>query len=469
MGTEAVSITRRTALQVLAAGTAAGQRRASRRKPNIVVILADDLGIGDLGCFGGADVATPHIDALVAGGAKCTQGYVSCAVCSPSRAALLTGRYQQRFGHEFNSSQGGARGAVFGLPATEKTIAQYLQPSGYRTCMVGKWHLGSVDGYMPQDHGFDEYFGFLEGADEYVVPGTKDARVLDGDGLPERHHPMYRGKKEIQESRHLTDAFREEACAFIDRNRAQPFFLYLALNSVHGPLQTIETYWNRFPNVKNPRRRMLAAMASAMDDAVGAVMERLRTYDLEEDTLVFFLSDNGSPLSQGAGSNGTLNGSKFTYYEGGVRVPFAVRWPGKIPAGKVYTRPVVSRDVLPTVMAAVGIPLPEGVLFDGLDLVPFLTGTNTNAPHDLLCWRAGKGHAAVMGRWKFVECGPDHVKLYDLSADPGETNDLSAQFPAVLKELRDAWNGWNSKMVPPIFTPRKHKATFNGEALTWDI
>ncbi len=463
-------ITRRSALQVLAAGSLAGQqRRPAARKPNIIVILADDLGIGDLGCFGGKDVATPHIDSFVAGGTKCTEGYVSCAVCSPSRAALLTGRYQQRFGHEFNSSQGGVTGAVFGLPKTETTLAEYLRPAGYRTGMVGKWHLGSVDGYMPQDHGFDEYFGFLEGADEYVLPGTKDARVLDGDGVPERHHPMYRGKEEIQETRHLTDAFREEACAFIDKNRNQPFFLYMAVNSVHGPLQTVERYWERFPNVKNPRRRMLAAMASAMDDAVGAVLERLRTYKLEEDTLVFFLSDNGSPLSQGAGSNGVLNGSKFTYYEGGVRVPFAVRWPGKIPAGKVYTHPVVSRDILPTVMAAVGIPLPAGVKFDGVDLVPFLNGKNAHLPHDVLFWRAGTGHAAVMGRWKLVECGPDHVKLYDLSADPGETKDLSAQQPDVLKEIRGAWSEWNSNMIPPIFKPRKHKATFNGESLIWDI
>ncbi len=242
-----MTITRRSALQFLAAAPLAAQRQASARKPNILVILADDMGIGDVGCFGGKELATPHIDSIAAAGTLFTDGYVSCAVCSPSRAALLTGRYQQRFGHEFNSEQGGEDGAVFGLPKTEKTLAQYLKPQGYRTGMVGKWHLGDVEGYFPQDHGFDDYFGFLEGADEYVIPGMKDARVLKEDGLPERHHPMYRGKQEIQESRHLTDAFREEACSFIDRSRNQPFVLYFAPNAVHGPLQTIERYWSRFP------------------------------------------------------------------------------------------------------------------------------------------------------------------------------------------------------------------------------
>jgi arylsulfatase A-like enzyme len=461
-------ITRRSALQLLAAGSAAAQQTPAR-KPNILVILADDMGIGDLGCFGGKEVVTPNIDSLAASGTRCATGYVSCAVCSPSRAALLTGRYQQRFGHEFNSEQGGEDGAVFGLPKTEKTLAQYLKPQGYRTGMVGKWHLGDVEGYFPQDHGFDEYFGFLEGADEYVIPGMKDARVLPEDGLPERHHPMFRGKQEIQETRHLTDAFREEACSFIDRNHTDPFFLYFAPNAVHGPLQTIQRYWDRFPNVANPRRRMLCAMASGLDDAVGAVLERLRTYKLEQDTLVFFLSDNGSPLSNGAGSNGILNGAKFNYYEGGIHVPFIARWPGKIPAGKVYSHPVVSRDILPTAMAAAGLPLPSGVQFDGLDLVPFLNGSKDYAPHDVLFWRAGTGHAVRMGRWKYVESGPDYVKLYDLSTDPGEKNDLSKQNPTVLRELQQAWNTWNSKMIPPRFKPRKHKCTVNGVTLVWDI
>lgn len=463
-----MTITRRSALQLLAAGSAGAQRRAPARKPNFIVILADDLGYGDVACFGGKDVATPHIDSLAATGTRFTDGYVSCAVCSPSRAALLTGRYQQRFGHEFNPT--GDKQDAFGLPKTETILPQYLKPLGYRTSAVGKWHLGFKDGYLPQDRGFDDYFGFLGGANDYVISGMKDARVLEDDEVPQvRRYPILRGKQEVRETRHLTDAFAEEACSFIERNRTQPFFLYLALNSVHGPLQTIERYWNRAAGVVSPTRRMLAAMAAAMDDAVGAVLGRLRAYDLEQDTLVFFLSDNGSPLSRGAGSNGILNGSKFTYYEGGVRVPFLASWPGKIPANRVYRHSVVSRDIVPTILAAAGAPQTAGAGFDGVDLMPFLNGANTHAPHDVLCWRAGIGRAAVMGRWKLVECGPDHVKLYDLSVDPGETKDLSAKFPAVLQELRQAWSKWNSEMAVPRWPPRKHKSVINGEALTWEI
>jgi arylsulfatase A-like enzyme len=184
---------------------------------------------------------------------------------------------------------------------------------------------------------------------------------------------------------------------------------------------------------------------------------------------LFFLSDNGSPLSRGAGSNGIFNGSKFTYYEGGVRVPFLAVWPGKIPAGKVYRHPVVSRDIVPTALAAAGAPQPAGVEFDGVNLLPFLNGANSQSPHDLLFWRAGNGRAVVMGRWKLVECGPEHCKLYDISADPGETKDVSAQFPAVRQELRQAWSQWNSKMAVPRWVPRKHKSVINGEALAWDI
>ena len=466
-----MTLTRRSALQSLAAGALATQRRGPARKPNFVVILADDLGCGDIACFGGKDVVTPHIDSIAAAGTRFTDGYVSCAVCSPSRAALLTGRYQQRFGHEFNPSSQGEEGkGGFGLPKTETILPQYLKPLGYRSAIVGKWHLGYRDGYLPQDRGFDEFFGFLDGANDYVISGTKDARGLEDEEIPqERKHPMFRGKQEIREPRHLTDAFAEEACSFIERNRSRPFFLYLPLNAVHGPLQTTERYWNRMAGVSNPRRRMLAAMAAAMDDATGAVLQRLREYGLEQDTLVFFLSDNGSPLSRGAGSNGIFNGSKFTYYEGGVRVPFLAKWPGKIPAGKVYRHPVISRDILPTALAAASAPKPAGVDLDGVDLLPFLNGGKTQAPHDLLFWRAGRGRAAVTGRWKLVECDPGHSKLYDISADPGETKDVSAQFPAVYQELRQAWSEWNSKMIAPRWPPRKHKSVINGEEIIWDI
>jgi arylsulfatase A-like enzyme len=468
-----MNITRRAACQTLLAASLNAQQPRQSRKPNLVVILADDLGYGDIACYGGLDVATPHIDSLGRDGTRFTDGYVSCAVCSPSRAAILTGRYQQRFGHEFNPwSEKWEAQAGFGLPTGEKILPQYLKPLGYRSGAVGKWHLGYRTGYHPLDRGFDEYYGFLGGANDYTTQETPQGHALkSGDeAVPEvRSHPILRGRQEVKEPRYLTEAFADEACAFIRRQGRQPFFLYLALNAVHGPLQATQRYWDRFPGVKNERRRMMAAMASAMDDATGAVLRTIGEAGLEQDTMVIFLSDNGSPLMNGAGSNGKLNGAKCTYYEGGVRVPFLGLWPGHIPAGRVYTNPVVSRDILPTFLAAAGQAPPASVPLDGVNLLPFLSGQNTQAPHDLLFWRTGKGRAVRMGRWKLVECGDGHSKLYDMSNDPGETRDLSTKFPQIHQELRQAWQQWSSRMAPPRWPSRNRKVAINGEELTWEL
>lgn len=466
-----MDITRRTAVQSLLAGSLAGRQPSAARKPNLIIILADDLGCGDIACFGGKDVSTPRIDSIAAAGTRFTDGYVSCAVCSPSRAALLTGRHQQRFGHEFNPhSEEWEAKAGFGLPRNEKILPQYLKPLGYRSAMVGKWHLGYRDGYHPLDRGFDEFYGFLGGANDYATSATKDALGLDGDKIPQsRQHPILRGKQEVRDPRYLTDAFAEEACSFIERQRRQPFLLYMAINAVHAPLQATSGYWNRLTGVKNARRRMLAAMAAGMDEATGAVLSKIRECGLERDTLLVFLSDNGSPLMNGAGSNGEFNGAKCTYYDGGIRVPFLAVWPGHIPAGKIYSNPVISRDILPTFLTAAGAQPPTDVQLDGVDLIPFLNGGKTQAPHDVLYWRTGKGRAVRMGRWKLVECGDGYSKLYDIAADPGETHDLSAQQPTVRQELRQAWSRWNSTMSPPRWPGRERKITINGEQLAWDL
>jgi len=469
-----MNITRRTACQTLLAASLNAQQPRQLRRPNLVVILADDLGYGDIACFGGAEVATPEIDSLTAGGTKFTDGYVSCAVCSPSRAALLTGRYQQRFGHEFNPhSENWEVQADFGLPLKEKTLPEYLRPLGYKSGIVGKWHLGSRPEFHPLERGFDEFYGFLGGANDYATLETRDARGLpdeEGDAIPKvRRHPILRGKQEVREPRYLTDAFAEESCAFINRYRRQPFFLFLALNAVHNPLHTTERYWNRFGSVKNERRRILAAMAAAMDDATGAVLRKIRESGLDQDTMVVFLSDNGSPLMNGAGSNGIFNGAKCTYYEGGIRIPFAAAWSGRIPAGRVCRYPISSRDILPTFLAAAGAAAPANVQLDGVNLLPLLTGAATQPPHDALYWRAGKGRAVRKDKWKLVECGDSHSRLYDLSTDPGETTDLSAKFPAVHRELRQMWNDWNSRMIAPHWPARQRKVAINGEQLVWDL
>jgi len=444
---------------------------AQQRRPNLIVILADDMGYGDIGCYGSPDVPTPHIDALARAGTRFTDAYVSCAVCSPSRVALLTGRYQHRLGHEFNSGPIQREAEInFGIPASAKIIPQYLKPAGYRSMAVGKWHLGVRPGYHPLERGFDEFFGFLTGGNSFLTQRTPDAKAIaaDGDGgkIPARRpDPIRRGHDPVEEDRYLTDAFADEAVQFIGRNKANPFFLYFAPNAIHTPLHTVGRYLDRVANVKGEKHRLLAAMTCALDDAVGAITAKLKASSLDRDTLIVFLSDNGCPVVTGAGTNGPLNGEKATYYEGGIRVPFLLRWPGRVPAGKVYRKPVVSRDILPTFLAAAGVTATEP--FDGVNLVPYLN--NNATPHDALFWRAGKGRAVRKGKWKLVEFGDELSNLFDLDADIGERTDLSAKHPEVVKALRADWANWSAQMAKPAWPARFRPITVNKQTLTWEL
>jgi arylsulfatase A-like enzyme len=271
----------------------------------------------------------PHaaIDSLAAGGVRCTSGYVSCPVCSPTRAGLMTGRYQQRFGHEFNPGQARRSSVTFGLPLDQKTVADYLKSAGYVTGMVGKWHLGFEEAYLPPRRGFEEFFGFPGGAHSYV----------DADIAP--NNPILRGTQKVDEQEYLTDAFTREALAFIDRHAKEPFFLYLPYNAVHTPLQAPDKYLDRFKGIADEKRRKHAAMVSALDDGVGAVPDKLRAEGLEENTLVFFISDNGGPTAATTASNAPLSGFKGQLLEGGIRVPYILQWKGRLPTGKTYDRP----------------------------------------------------------------------------------------------------------------------------------
>jgi arylsulfatase A-like enzyme len=466
-------LTRRSALASLAAAPWLAAQPAAR-KPNLVVILADDMGYGDIGCYGSPDVPTPHIDALARGGARFTDGYVSCAVCSPSRVALLTGRYQQRFGHEFNSGPPPREAEVnFGLPPDARILPQYLKPHGYRSAAIGKWHLGIRPGYHPLDRGFDEFYGFLTGGNAFVTKRTPGARAAGADGggpnIPEqRSAPIFSNRESVVEDRYLTDAFGSEAVRFIGRNHDRPFFLYLAPNAIHTPLHATSRYLDRVAGIRNEKHRMLAAMTAALDDAVGAVIAELRTRGIEKDTLVFFLSDNGCPVVTGAGTNGPLNGEKATYYEGGIRVPFLAYWPGRVPAGTVYREPVVSRDIVPTFLSAAGAS-PRDAAFDGADLLPYLNGRGRGAPHEALFWRAGQGRAARIGHWKLVEFGDRFSRLYDLSKDLGEKNDVAARHPEQIRRLRAAWSAWSGKMKPAAWPPRFREIAVNGETINWEL
>ncbi len=420
-------------LLLLGAGTPAA------RLPNLLVIVADDLGYGDLGCHGGKEIPTPHIDSIAAAGIRCSSGYVSGPYCSPTRAGLLTGRYQQRFGHEFNPGPPGDKSAALGLSLAETTLADRLRAAGYSTGMVGKWHLGHTERFNPVSRGFQEYFGFLGGMHAYE-PGREDGP-----------NAVMRGLKPVGESEYLTDAFAREAVAYIDRHAKDPFFLYLAFNAVHAPLQASPKVLERFAGIAEPKRRTYAAMLASMDDAIGAVLAKLRAAELEEQTLIFFISDNGGPAAN-ASRNTPLSGHKATTMEGGIRVPFLVQWKGTLPAGKVYEPPVIQLDIPATALAAAGVAPPEEKPLDGVNLLPFLSGKESGVPHETLFWRFGEQTAVRAGNFKLLG-RKGTLKLFDLSTDIGEANDLAAQQPGKLKELQAAYETWNAGLIPPAWGP----------------
>jgi arylsulfatase A-like enzyme len=435
-------------------------------KPNILVILADDLGYGELGCQGYTkQIPTPNIDSIAAGGVRFTSGYVSGPYCSPTRAGLMTGRYQQRFGHEFNPGPAQSADKTFGLSLAETTLADRLKAAGYATGWFGKSHLGYEPPYHPLQRGFDEYYGFLGGAHSYLDAGADKA------------NPIMRGTTPTTDiDGYTTDAFAREAVKFIDAHQTGPWFCYLAFNAVHGPLEATEKYLSRFPSIDEKKRRTYAAMQSAMDDAVGKVLAKVRELGQEENTLIFFLSDNGGPTAQTTSANGPLRGFKAQTWEGGIRVPFLVQWKGHIPAGKVDDRPVIQLDIHPTALAAAGVAVKPEWKLDGVNLLPYLTGDKTGAPHEALYWRFGPQVAIRMGDWKLVKGGGsagiagiepgakatiEGAELYNLAKDIGETTNLAEQEPAKVKELAAAWNRWNADNVDAQWGPPRRAANAN--------
>ncbi len=317
---------------------AIGSSQSAESRPNILLIVGDDMGYADVGFHGCKVIPTPNLDALAASGVRFTNGYVSGPYCSPTRAGLLTGRYQQRFGHEFN--EGGAGG---GLPVTETTLANRLKSAGYATGIVGKWHLGSSDNMHPQQRGFDKFFGFLGGAHSY----------FDGKGI-------LRGSEPADEQSYLTDAFGREAVSFIEKQSGKPWFLYLAFNAVHTPMHADDVRLKKFASIEDKQRRTYAAMMFAMDEAIGSVRKKIAEKGQTDNTLVAFISDNGGPTMVGVTINSSINkplrGSKRTTLEGGVRVPFVVSWPGKVKPG-VFDQPAIQLDLNATALAAANIEI----------------------------------------------------------------------------------------------------------------
>lgn len=424
---------------------ALGAAQAMRR-PNILFIVGDDMGYADVGFQGCKDIPTPNLDALAKSGVRFTNGYVSGPYCSPTRAGLLTGRYQQRFGHEFNP--GGAD--THGLPTSEATIANRLKAAGYATGLVGKWHLGAAPAMRPPQRGFDEFFGFLGGAHSY----------FDVAGI-------LRGNEPVKELDYTTDAFGREAVAFIERHKAEPWFLYLAFNAVHTPMHATDDRLAKFPQVTDQRRRTYDAMMLAMDEAIGKVRQKLTDSGQEKNTLVIFISDNGGPTMPGVTVNGSRNtplrGSKRTTLEGGIRVPFIVSWAGRIKPG-VFDRPAIQLDLTATALAVAGVAVKPEWKLDGVNLLPFLSGGQTGAPHEALYWRLGDQMAIRVGDFKLVRYDTNAdtltgvrrqpvsaAKLYNLASDIGETKDLAPADPGRVRELQARWEAWNATLVKPLW------------------
>lgn len=427
---------------------------AQARKPNVIVILADDLGYGELGCQGNPQIPTPHIDSIAENGVRFTSAYVSAPFCCPSRAGLMTGRYQTRFGHELNVTGRLNLDPGVGLPVQEKTIADVMKAAGYATGIFGKWHLGTDAKFHPLRRGFDEFYGFLHEGHFFAPPPYRGltTRLRVKEPPYDDNNPLLRGTAPVEETEYLTHAITREAVAFIDRHRASPFFLYLPYNAVHSPMQAPVDYMKRFNHMGDEQRQVFAAMLSAMDDGVGSVLGRLRQWNLEQDTLVFFLSDNGGPTAELTSGNGRLRGGKGQLYEGGIRVPFMAQWKGRVPGGRVIHDPVISLDILPTAREAAG---GQAAGLDGVSLLPLMTGART-APHDSLFWRHAGDLALRRGRWKlFKPRTPDAAfQLYDLDQDLSETTDLAPRRPDLVAELARELNALNSQMIRPLWGAR---------------
>ncbi|MEM7037542.1 MAG: sulfatase-like hydrolase/transferase [Bacteroidota bacterium] len=457
--------------------------------PNIVLILADDLGKTDISLYGSPHIQTPNIDRIGREGVTFDEGYCSSPICAPSRAGLLTGRYQQRFGFEFQPHGRYPRNKLEywvykkfiarddwrvsdqkrfpdkasietqGLPATEFTLAELLKKQGYATSIIGKWHLGTAEHTWPNRRGFDEQFGFYE-AYSLFHPDTAAPHILNQrhDDFSDKwiwgnarkgNYAIRRNHVPVEDTTYLTEKIADEALTFMKAQGENPFFLYLPFSAPHTPFQATREHFNRFPDVKDRNKRIYLAMISSLDEAVGRILDGLRDNGLAENTLVIFLSDNGGATYTHATDNAPLKGGKFTNFEGGLNVPFMMRWPGKIAAGSQETRPVIAMDIFNTVAEACGVELPGDRAYDGVDLLPGLQG-DTARFHQRLCWRSLYAWAIREGNWKLVvdEKGGNRA-LYDLGADKVEQRNLYGERPEVVERLEASWRKWEAGVERP--------------------
>ncbi len=412
-------------------------------RPNIILILADDLGYADVGFNGCQDIPTPNIDLLAAEGVRFANGYSSHPFCSPMRAGLMAGRYQHRFGYVTNVAFD-PHNHLMGLPESERTIASQLGNAGYRTGMVGKWHLGAAAPFHPLNRGFDFFYGFLGGGHDYFEVDTavqlaeNYKAALDDNGQPTGLNG------------YLTEVLTDQALKFMEAASDKPYFLYVAYNAPHTPLQAPQQKIDQFAAIKEGKRRTYAAMVSAMDDQIGRILKTLDERGQRENTLVAFLSDNGGPETVNASDNGPFRGQKGDVFEGGIHVPFVLRMPSKLPAGAVYESPVISFDISQTALALGGVAVDK--TGDGVDLIAFVRGERAGAPHEALFWRMEHDEklATRRGANKLVVVG-GQTTLFDLKSDLGESQDLASQNAALVCELKQLFTAWNASNRPANF------------------
>ena len=425
----------------------------SARRPNIVLLFADDAGYADFGFHGSSAIPTRNLDELARTGVLFSQAYVSDPTCGPSRAGLITGRYQQRFGFEENnvpgymSANSAELGEEMGLPVDEVTMADHLKSLGYATAMFGKWHLGHGDRFHPLMRGFDEFVGFRGGARSYFA-------YPDGQAdLPENR--LEHGFGEYREpDGYLTDVLADEAVAFIERNADRPFFVFLSFNAVHEPMDAAEADLALFPGLQGLRKQ-LAAMTVAMDRASGKVLDRLEELGLSDNTMVVFTNDNGGPTDRNGSNNYPFAGTKSNHLEGGIRVPFLMRWPERFDAGDIYAEPVSTLDLLPTFYAAAGGDVASLGNIDGVDLLPFVRGEAGGRPHQTLFWKKDVRAAIRDGDWKLLRFADRPPELYDLTEDQAEQINLALDHPDLVAELFKKIFAWEQTLERSRWTLKR--------------
>ena len=470
-------------------------KTSTHPQPNVILIMADDLGKYDVSTYGALHIPTPNIDQLAAEGVLFENAYVTAPICSPSRAAILTGKYPQRYGFESQPMEyypsniieySAGKNAGFlgdwkvstipsypneweiarqGIPLTETTLAEYMQAAGYRTAIIGKWHLGAGKTQIPNKRGFDDQYGFY-GAFSLYTPSQKTPgyqHFIQDDFSSQYQWSMKRrstaairrNNRVVKEEEYLTFAIRDQAIRFLEEHSDTSFFLYVPFSAPHVPFQAPQAYCDKFAHVEDPNKRVYYAMISAMDDAIGDIIKKVKELGLEENTIIWFISDNGGASYTGATDNGPLKGGKLTYFEGGINVPFVMKWDGHLPAGMTYKPAVSALDIFSTTASQCGIKLQAGCRLDGVDLIPYLTGDLTGIPHEKLFWRADHIRAVQTGEWKMMMSVRDKwLHLYNLNNDKSETIDLQYENPETLKQLIDYFEEWNSNLPEKPMWPR---------------